>query len=87
VDTSEFAALTEQVGALSRKVSTLTGRMTVLGNALRHEGGPIPVTAAFQIGMEIGERRRLYPPATQPRPRRPARPRHLSAVPPIGGTS
>jgi hypothetical protein len=32
VDTGELKALREEVGALSRKVSTLTGRTTVMGN-------------------------------------------------------
>jgi hypothetical protein len=32
VDTGEFRALGEQVGAVGRKVSTLTGRVTVMGN-------------------------------------------------------
>jgi hypothetical protein len=31
VDTGEFRALTEEIGALGRKVSTLTGRVTVMG--------------------------------------------------------
>jgi len=39
VDTGEFRALTEQVGALGRKVSALTGRTTVMGNHLNRLDG------------------------------------------------
>ena len=39
VDTGEFRALTEQVGALGRKVSALTGRTTVMGGHLNRLDG------------------------------------------------
>ena len=83
-DTDGLQALADEVAALSRKVSCLTGRLTVLGNALKHEGGLVPVTAAFQLGMEIGERAAVegWPPAAVPKP---ARARHLSVVRQIGG--
>jgi hypothetical protein len=78
-DADEIRALTEQVEALSRKLSCLTGRVTVMGNRLNAEGGLISAVAAFQLGLELGERMAAgtLPPQTR-------RPRRLSAVPPIG---
>jgi hypothetical protein len=79
-DADEIRALTEQVAALSRKLSCLTGRVTVMNNRLNAEGGLISAVAAFQLGLELGERIRAGQLLPQTR-----RPRHLSAVPPTGG--
>lgn len=80
VDTSDLQALTEQVAALSRKVSCLTGRVTVMNNRLNEGDGLISASAAFQLGMDIGEQI-----GSGRMPRQTRRPRRLSAVPPIGG--
>lgn len=77
---AEVEALRAEMAALSRKVSTLTGRVTVMGNRLNHLDGLISAVAAFKLGMELGER---IAAGTMPPPE--CRPRHLSSVPPIGG--
>jgi hypothetical protein len=81
-DADEIRALTEQVAALSRKISALTGRVTVMNNRLNAGNGLISASAAFQLGMDIGEQV-----AAGRMPRQTRRPRRLTAVPPIGGTS
>jgi hypothetical protein len=77
VDTAEFAALTERVAGLEREFGELAGRVadaTTAEEIIRRAGLPEPM---------------LYGPAGAPAPkpaRRPARARHLSAVP-IGDQS
>ena len=53
-----------QVAELSRKVSCLTGRVTVMGNLLDAEGGPVELAHVFRLGLELGER------VARPSPRR-----------------
>jgi hypothetical protein len=78
---AELQALAGQVAALSRKLSCLTGRVTVMGNRLNASDGLISSVAAFKLGLECGERIAAgqLPPLTR-------RPRHLSAVPPAGAS-
>ena len=80
-DAAEIRALAGEVAALSRKLSCLTGRVTVMGNRLNHMDGLVSSVAAFQLGLELGERIGAgeLPPLTRG-------PRRLSAVPPVGGT-
>jgi hypothetical protein len=81
VDTGEFRALTEQVGALGRKVSALTGRTTVMGDHLNRldglvedELGPLVRTVARLAGADEQARRGTGRHAT------PRGKRHLRAV-------
>jgi hypothetical protein len=81
VSAAEVEDLRAEIAALSRKISALTGRVTVMNNRLNAGDGLISASAAFQLGMDIGEQigAGRLPPQTR-------RPRRLSAVPPIGGT-
>jgi hypothetical protein len=77
VDTADLTEVVRQVAELSRKVSCLTGRVTVMGNLLDAEGGPVELAHVFRLGLELGERvaRPLAPQAPRPRPER-----HLRAI-------
>ena len=79
---ADIEALGAEVAALSRKISALTGRVTVMGNQLNRQDGLVEAVAAFKLGLELGER---IAAGTLPPLQR--RPRHLSAVTPIGDQS
>jgi hypothetical protein len=75
--TADLTELVRQVAELSRKVSCLTGRITVLGNRL-DESGPVVLTHVFRLGMELGERTAAGLDREPAGP--PPRPRHLKVV-------
>lgn len=73
VDTGELRALTEQVSTLGRKVSALTGRVTVMGSHLNRldsrvydDLGALILVVAHLVDPSVPARRE---------PRRPAMPR------------
>ncbi len=75
VDTGDLTEVVRQVAELSRKVSCLTGRVTVMGNRLDAEGGPVELAHVFRLGLELGGMDASRPQAPRPRPDR-----HLRAI-------
>jgi hypothetical protein len=82
VDTADLTEVVRQVGELSRKVSCLTGRVTMMGRSLDAEGGPVQLSHVFRLGLELGERRadERGPQRPAPQAPRPRRDRHLRAI-------
>jgi len=87
VDTGEFRALSEQaagMAALSRKVSTLTGRVTVMGNHVNRMDDALEddVRGLLRITVSLMEYSGLMPrkPREPGRHAVPKRERHLRVV-------
>lgn len=84
VDTGEFAALRDQaadVAAIGRKVSALTGRVTVMGRYMERLAGMVDddMTLLIRLAARLaGDESAFGKPRTHAAPQ--AKPRHLHLV-------